>query len=588
MKASNKTYLNLSIPIVITLIISSLVIIFYNLSFSKSLYRKLAATKSVIVKNNLHEILDKYYLSNQPVIENLFIKDYELTEIGFSNVIVLNSESKIILNYAQLTRRDFSLPKELDFMTSLLFKVNMVTFDQSINSKNYYVVFIPHIDKNGAHTLNYIFFYDFETLRMKNFYFTQIVLGLSIITLLVCVFMLFQFHKLIRKTVTSINKYIHNRIYGKDVSNKVDFTYIEPFGLLEQKITYLIAGRKELEKKFLDVSEKFSLLIDNSNDGIMMEDTDGFITFCNRRFAEILGYDSESELEGRKTRDILYDSESIETYVNETNSRKDSISSTYKLKFMNSNGFPVICLISGNPQFDNDSRIVGSYAAITDITRLEQLENEQRISSLVLNNFFDNSNEGFLVLDHTFNVMNANLAFCNLYNLPKSAILRLNLISAMKNYSEFNSQFNTLVYDKSLNTIEYFEPSLNKWILLSVTKNRDEYNRNYFLLLKDMTEMHKYESFHSVILDYSEAFFFIEDRNGEIQFLSHSFTAITGHDTVWLSFNKKTLFDNLINKTIEIERIDRRKLIFSVSKISNSLNKSIITVCVLDNEKNNL
>ena len=60
--------------------------------------------------------------------------------------------------------------------------------------------------------------------------------------------------------------------------------------------------------------------------------------------------------------------------------RKEKKQSSYELTLIQSDGGKIQCLVSGTPMFDENGKIIGSFAMITDITKLKKIENELRES----------------------------------------------------------------------------------------------------------------------------------------------------------------------------------------------------------------
>jgi PAS domain S-box-containing protein len=147
-------------------------------------------------------------------------------------------------------------------------------------------------------------------------------------------------------------------------------------------ITELKSLQRDLEKKVEDRTrdlreseERYRLLVENANDGIYIRTLDGKLTFVNRRYAEVYGYEPE-EMMGRDLRELRSqeDHEKIEAIYKKAlkEQRPPDIIET---KCMRKDG--TLAYLQIRPSFIvKEGEIVGIQGIVRDITHLREMEEE--------------------------------------------------------------------------------------------------------------------------------------------------------------------------------------------------------------------
>ncbi len=116
-------------------------------------------------------------------------------------------------------------------------------------------------------------------------------------------------------------------------------------------------------------------IVQGMNDGILLEDATGYITFVNPKGAEILGYAPE-ELTGQHWKDIV-PPEHVAKIEGEAARRPQGIASQYEAGLLTREGQQVPVIVSAQPLFE-DGQFSGVLAVFTDITERKQAEEEIR------------------------------------------------------------------------------------------------------------------------------------------------------------------------------------------------------------------
>jgi PAS domain S-box-containing protein len=122
-------------------------------------------------------------------------------------------------------------------------------------------------------------------------------------------------------------------------------------------------------------------IVQSMEEGILLEDSQGQITFVNRKTAELLGYEPH-ELVDQPWKTIA-DPEHAAQIAGETAKRAQGVAGPYETVLRTRQGKPVPVLASTRPLFE-DGRFDGILSVFTDITALKQAEEELRQSQAKL------------------------------------------------------------------------------------------------------------------------------------------------------------------------------------------------------------
>jgi PAS domain S-box-containing protein len=127
----------------------------------------------------------------------------------------------------------------------------------------------------------------------------------------------------------------------------------------------------ELRTAELRESEfRYRTLIETMNDGLTVIDETGLITYVNRRFARMLGYDA-AEMTGQPVR-AFFDADNLRTLEKNLERRREGEHDMYELSWRRRDGNLVPTLMAPQPLFDEDGTYKGSFAVVTDITVLRR------------------------------------------------------------------------------------------------------------------------------------------------------------------------------------------------------------------------
>jgi PAS domain S-box-containing protein len=133
-------------------------------------------------------------------------------------------------------------------------------------------------------------------------------------------------------------------------------------------ITQIEADLHALEES----KTRYRMLVENMNEGLAIDDENGNLTYVNRAFCNMLGYEPE-EIVGKTWTDLTEEMDE-NGFKTKRDERKKGLSASYELTWISKNGEKVPSIISATPYHDSDGEFVGTYAVITEISKQKEAE----------------------------------------------------------------------------------------------------------------------------------------------------------------------------------------------------------------------
>lgn len=168
-----------------------------------------------------------------------------------------------------------------------------------------------------------------------------------------------------------------------EISNRPIYRDEKLFGM--QGIARDVTERRAMEEKLKQTKNRYSDLIKTSNEGILITDAQGVITFVNQQMAEMLDYDQEEILDN-----FIFDFMDDEARAKAEEAlerRKKGIKEQFDFRLRKFGGADLWVIVSSTPLFE-DGKYIGSMATLTDITKRkiaeEELLNERRINNVTI------------------------------------------------------------------------------------------------------------------------------------------------------------------------------------------------------------
>lgn len=152
-----------------------------------------------------------------------------------------------------------------------------------------------------------------------------------------------------------------------------------------------ISERKNVIEELKESKEKYQMLIEKLQEGVLLEDAEGQISFVNPKTAELVGY-TENELLGKHWSFIVPE-EYIEMITLETEKRPKGVSSTYEACALAKKGHHIPVIITATPVFGKNDEFKGVLSVFTDITNRKETEQKLRESEERYRSFFENARD---------------------------------------------------------------------------------------------------------------------------------------------------------------------------------------------------
>ena len=140
-----------------------------------------------------------------------------------------------------------------------------------------------------------------------------------------------------------------------------------------------VSDRRRAEQALRASEERFRKILETTGEGIVLRDTEGYITFVNERFGQMLGY-TVDELLGRHVREIITPDHIPLQRASEERRKRTRMAESLDMRFVRKDGSTMEAILSVSPTFDEGGDYTGALAMITDVTERKRLEQQLRQS----------------------------------------------------------------------------------------------------------------------------------------------------------------------------------------------------------------
>ncbi|MEN8217206.1 MAG: PAS domain S-box protein [Pseudomonadota bacterium] len=236
------------------------------------------------------------------------------------------------------------------------------------------------------------------------------------------------------------NCHVVLRNYRKDGSPFWNQLNISPIHDAAGNLTHFvgiqldITAQKEAEEALQASEERYRRIINTTQEGICVLDTEGRTTFINQRLHDMLGYNLE-EMQGHFLFDSLDKAARIEAEQH-FEQCKQGIKEQFDFRFRRKDGSQLWTLISANPFFDDNGEFMGALGMISDITERKQAEFARQNSLDLLQKVLSSLNEAVLII----NPHNQQIEECNQTTELMFGYERKELIDQKTNFLHVNKK----------------------------------------------------------------------------------------------------------------------------------------------------
>ena len=212
-----------------------------------------------------------------------------------------------------------------------------------------------------------------------------------------------------------------------------------------QDISDRISTRNALKES----EERYLMLIETMNEGVIHVDNNHMILFANKRICEMMGYTKE-EVIGKSMMMFIPDERNRKILEAKNDLRQKKISDQYEIELMRKNGETLYFLVGASALLNPAGEVVGSLGTLTNISERRKIEEALSSSEKLLRTLFENA-QGFICthrLDGT--ILSINKAGAEIVGIPILMLLEKNLLNFIEpdKTESFKSYLETINVEK--------------------------------------------------------------------------------------------------------------------------------------------
>lgn len=138
-----------------------------------------------------------------------------------------------------------------------------------------------------------------------------------------------------------------------------------------------VTDERERERRLETSEHRYRTLVETMDSGLAVDDEKGRIVLVNAALCKMLGYDSNEEIVGRPTTDMIH-GWSREDVEEKMKARREGRVEHYDVDLIRKSGPLVPTMVAASPLFDSAGKYSGSFAIFTDVSELKSAEEEAR------------------------------------------------------------------------------------------------------------------------------------------------------------------------------------------------------------------
>jgi len=150
--------------------------------------------------------------------------------------------------------------------------------------------------------------------------------------------------------------------------------------------------QQRAEEALVASEQKYRRIVELSNEGIVMTDSEFCIVFANERFSEMVGY-SRDELVGMPLLSLVVEEEKG-PHLERMAARRAGAAERFERLFLRKNGSKLAAIVSAVPLME-EGRFQGAFAMVADITELKRTRAELEASEARYRLLFSEMAEAF-------------------------------------------------------------------------------------------------------------------------------------------------------------------------------------------------
>jgi PAS domain S-box-containing protein len=197
--------------------------------------------------------------------------------------------------------------------------------------------------------------------------------------------------------------------------------FLVTLGVSALMLAAALAQRTAADAAVRDSEQRWRLLLERMNEGLLMENRDGIMTYVSDRFCEITGY-RRADLLGKTLREIAVPEERG-GWTGRHQALRQGASESYETVLAKRGGERMDAYISPRPLFDEQGAYAGSFALLTDVTERRRAEARLRESEAKFRLLVENQTDLILTLDRAGNVSFVSPSYRQIFGADEAALL---------------------------------------------------------------------------------------------------------------------------------------------------------------------
>ena len=186
-------------------------------------------------------------------------------------------------------------------------------------------------------------------------------------------------------------------------------------------IAVVLGERERAVAQIRESEARYRMLVERMNEGLVLQDPDGVMTYVSDRFCEIIDRPRESLL-GRRALDFVAPDHEAHWHQ-QHEKRRQGIAESYETAIRKGNGEVMDAFVSPRPLFDAGGRYTGSFALLMDITERRSAERALRESEEKLRLIVENLTELVLKLDGDRRIVFASPSYLAYFGTSEADVL---------------------------------------------------------------------------------------------------------------------------------------------------------------------
>ncbi len=172
-------------------------------------------------------------------------------------------------------------------------------------------------------------------------------------------------------------------------------------------------ARVLMEEKFTSSEEKYKTVVENISEGLVITDPEDNLIFVNGKMTTFSGFQVE-EVIGRRACDVYVPKEFWGEYRDKILRRKRGEADQYEITLKRKDNTLWFASVSASPYRNSEGKIVGTIAAIVDISKQKDMELAVLRSEEKYRSIIENMELGLLEVDLDDRIIKAYPKFCKL------------------------------------------------------------------------------------------------------------------------------------------------------------------------------